>query len=129
MKKEYDFWANKRNIPHLELYTKLIGIFWGLLGVNLLMIFFYWKYILQYEKSGLILILSIVMFVLVPMAMTDSKKTNRDLVAVVSTGAAHGIFTIGGVMVTHFWLLLIIYGIEILLVILVVIQNFRINKK
>lgn len=129
MKKEYDFWANKRNIPHLELYTKLIGIFWGLLGVNFLMIFFYWKFILQYENSGLILVISIVMFALVPMAMTDSKKANRDLVAVVATGVAHGIFTIGSVLVTHFWLLLIIYGIEILLVILVVVRNFRINKK
>ena len=129
MKKEYDFWSNKRNIPHLELYTKLIGIFWGLLGVNFLMIFFYWKFILQYENSGLILVLSIVMFALVPMAMTDSKKTNRDLVAVVAASVAHGIFTIGSVLVTHFWLLLIIYGIEILLVILVVVQNFRINKK
>lgn len=129
MKKEYDFWANKRNIPHLELYTKLIGMFLGLLGVNFLLIYFYWKFILQYENAGLILVLSIIMFALVPTAMTDPQKANRDFVSVVSHGVLHGICTIGSVMVIHFWLLLIIYGFEILLVILLVVRYFKVNRK
>ena len=62
MRKEYNEYANKRNIPNLELYTQLLGIFYGTLGFNLLLCFFQWKYILKLDDSVLVLMLSIVMF-------------------------------------------------------------------
>lgn len=128
MKKKYEFWASEKNISKLKLYTKLIGIFFGSLGVNFLLVFFYWKFILQYANSVLILLLSITMFVLAPITMKDPKKSSRDLVAVVSYGVLHGICTIGSVIVTRFGLLLIVYVIEILIVVLLLIQNFKADR-
>ena len=34
MKKKYDDHADYRTIHYLDLYTKLIGMIWGSLGVN-----------------------------------------------------------------------------------------------
>ena len=45
MSKKYDFWANKKTIPNLKLYTILTGVWFGTLGINFLIVFFYWKYV------------------------------------------------------------------------------------
>lgn len=37
MKKGYDDYANRRNIPHLNLYTKLIGMFYFWTGTNFIL--------------------------------------------------------------------------------------------
>ena len=37
MKKKYDNEVSKRTIPDLELYTQLIGLIYGTLGLNLLL--------------------------------------------------------------------------------------------
>lgn len=39
MKKEYDFWANKQNTPHLDLYTRLIKQICGYTSLNFLLAF------------------------------------------------------------------------------------------
>ena len=37
MKMGYDDYANRRNIPHLNLYTKLIGMFYFWTGTNFIL--------------------------------------------------------------------------------------------
>ena len=37
MKKGYDDYANRRNIPHLNLNTKLIGMFYFWTGTNFIL--------------------------------------------------------------------------------------------
>ena len=128
MKKDYEFWASEKTIKNLDLYTKLIGIFFASLGFNFLLVFLYWKFVSEHEFSGLILLLSVLMFMLTPVVMINPKKQCRDLVAVVTYGIVHGVCTISSIMVTRFWLLFIIYGFEILLIILLLKKNIK-NKK
>lgn len=127
MKKEYNFWANKHNIPNLKLYTQLTGIFYGTLGLNFLLCFLYGKYILELEYAGLVLILSILMFMITPVAMTDEKRENRNLVAVIAYGIMHGVCTIGSIVLLNFRELLLLYVVEILIVIFFVVRNYRVN--
>lgn len=102
MKINYKLWANKKTIKNLDLYTKLAGLFFFSLGLNFVGVFLYWKFIVQYEFSGLVLLLSILMFMLTPVVMLDPKKENRNLVATVSYGIFHGICTITSMLVTQF---------------------------
>lgn len=74
MKKEYDDLANRRNIPNLDLYTKLIGLSYISMGINMLIVYLSLIEETMEFKEGL-LILSIVMFVMAPVSMTDPRKT------------------------------------------------------
>lgn len=129
MKKNYEFWANKKTIKNLDLYTKLAGIFFFSLGLNFFLVFVYWKFIVQYEFAGLVLILSVLMLMLTPIVMLDPKKGNRNLVATVSYGIFHGICTITSMLVTQFWLLGIIYVFEVLVAILLLLKDKCLSKK
>ena len=128
MKKEYNFWANKHNIPKLKLYTQLIGVFYVTLGLNFLLCFLYGKFIRDLEYAGLVLILSILMFMITPVAMTDEKRENRNLVAVISDGIMHGVCTIGSIVLLNFKVLLLLYVVEILIVIFLIIRNYKVNR-
>ena len=129
MKKEYNEYANKRNIPNLELYTQLLGIFYGTLGLNSLLCFFKWKYTMESDSkyAVLFLMLSIVMFMHTPDAMTDERRENRDSFAVIGAGIVHGFCTITFIVWLRFKILLLLYVIEILIVIFLSIRNYRIN--
>lgn len=124
MKKKYDE-ANYRTIHYLDLYTKLLGMFWGSLGANFFLVFLYWKFVLQYENSFMVLVLSVIMFAKTHTVVTDPRKGHRDLTAVISSGVCHGICTIGSAWLLHFWLLLVVYVIEILIAILLVVKFFK----
>lgn len=123
MKKDYEFWANEKTINNLDLYTKLAGTFFFSLGLNFLLVFIYCKFAIKYEFSGLVLILSILMFVLAPIVMIDPKKGSRNIIAIISYGIVHSVCTIASIWATRFWLLCIVYGIELLLVILLLITK------
>lgn len=127
MKKEYDFWVNKHNVPNLKLYTLLMGIFYGTLGLNFLCCFLYGKRELKLEYADLILILSIIMFVLTPIVMIDEKRENRNLFATITYGIMHGVCTIGSIVLLRFGALLLLYIVEIMIVIFLIIRNYRIN--
>lgn len=129
MRKNYEFWANKKTIKNLDLYTKLAGLFFFSLGLNFFLVFVYWKFIVQYEFAGLVLILSILMLMLTPIVMLDPKKGSRNLVATVSYGIFHGICTITSMLVTQFWLLGIIYVFEVLIAILLLLKDKCLSKK
>lgn len=125
MKKKYDDHADYRTIHYLDLYTKLLGMFWGSLGVNFFLVFLYWKFVLQYQHPYVMLVPSIIMFAQAHTAMTDPIKGNRDLTAVIMDGVFHAMCTIGSVWLLHFWLLLVVYVIEILIVILLIVKFFK----
>ena len=129
MKKEYNKYANKHNIPNLELYTQLLGIFYGTLGLNSLLCFFKWKYTMESDSkyAVLFLMLSIAMFMHTPDAMTDERRANRDLFAVIGAGIVHGFCTIPFIVWLRFKVLLLLYVVEILIVIFLSIRNYKIN--
>ena len=129
MKKEYNEYANKHNIPNLELYTQLLGIFYGTLGLNSLLCFFKWKYTMESDSkyAVLFLMLSIAMFMHTPDAMTDERRANRDLFAVIGAGIVHGFCTIPFIVWLRFKVLLLLYVVEILIVIFLSIRNYKIN--
>ena len=125
MKKRYDNEVSKRTIPDLELYTQLIGLIHGTLGLNLFLFFMYWQYILKWENSGAVLGLSIAMFLSTPLKMTSHLKGNRDLTAVILGWIMHGIVTIPIVVYFRFWVLLIAYVIEIAVAVGVTIHYYQ----
>ncbi len=129
MKKDYEFWANKKTVKNLELHTKLAGMFFGSLSFNFLLVFIYLRYIFDYKFAGLVLMLSVLMFMLTPIIMMDPKKGNRNSVAVISYGLFHGVCTIVSILVTRFWLLSIVYTIELLIVILLLIRKGRMRDQ
>ena len=120
-----EFWANENTIKDLKLYTKLIGFCYISLGFNIFLLYLYCKYSLQYEYSGVVLMLSIVFFWKAPTAMTDPKKENRDLLSTILGGIFHGFITVSGILIARFYLLFIVYGVEVLVVILLLIRNNR----
>lgn len=129
MKKKYDDWANKRTIPNLELYTKLIGIYYSSIATNYLFAFFYGKYVLHTEIAGVLLAFSLLMFLMTPIAMTDPQKGNRDLTKVVLSGFMHGMCTIIIAVAIKFWILLLLYVLEVLIVMIVIILYFKPRRK
>lgn len=129
MSKKYDFWANKKTIPNLKLYTILTGVWFGTLGINFLIVFFYWKYVLNYEFANLVLILSIIMFLLVPIAITDPKKESRDLLATVSYGILHTVCTLASIIISRCWYLVGIYILELFVVLIILLKSIRRKSK
>lgn len=129
MSKKCDFFVNKQNTPHLQLYTKLIGWFCGFTGLNFLLIFLYAKFQINNEYNILFLFLSILMFSSISDHINDPRKGNRDLKAVIAGGIVHCVCTIACSMYVKIWWLLIIYGVELLVVMLVAIQYFRQHKR
>lgn len=128
MSKKYDFWANKKTIPNLKLYTILTGVWFGTLGINFLIVFFCWKYVLNYEFANLVLILSIIMFLLVPIAITDPKKESRDLLATVSYGILHTVCTLASIIISRCWYLVGIYILELFVVLIILLKSIRRKK-
>lgn len=124
MKKEYDFFVNKRNTPHLDLYTKLIGIFW-----------FFWEliiysmYIEQQECAGCCLFLGVLMYSMILHKTTDPIRGNRGLTAVVLGGIAHAVCTFGLVYALSFWILMVVYIFEMIYVTKVIWKYFKFQKK
>ena len=102
------------SISSLRLYTQLIVVIYGSLGLNLLLCYLYGKYVLYFEFSTLILILSILMFVCIPITLFDPKKENKSFIATVFNCIMHGICTIVAAILLHFEVLLLVYLVEIL---------------
>ena len=125
MKKRYDDEVSKRTIPDLELYTQLIGLVHGALGINSLLFFMYWKYILKWKGPWVILYFSIFEFLSVPIGMTSTRKCDRDLSAVILWWILHGILTIPIIVYFRFWVLLIAYVIEIAVAVGVTIHYYQ----
>ena len=79
------------------------------------------------KYAVLFLMLSIAMFMHTPDAMTDERRANRDLFAVIGAGIVHGFCTIPFIVWLRFKVLLLLYVVEILIVIFLSIRNYKIN--
>lgn len=129
MKKEYDFFVNRRNTPHLDLYTKLIGTFGFCLGTNFVLGFIYAMYIEQREYAGCCLILGLLMYSMIGTKTKDPRREERSLVAVILGGIVHAICTFGIAYVLSFLVLVVVYIFEIIYVISITLKYFKHQKK
>lgn len=131
MKKEYDWIANKRNIPNLDLYTKLIGFYSLSMGINFFVMYICSKFIFPDEKGMAMpaLAVSVVLLLNVPDVMTSIKKSDRDFSAVVLGGIAFGACSIAFAWMTRFVLLYVACIVELLVILFWIIQNQRRKKR
>lgn len=129
MKKEYEFWANKQNIPHLDLYTKILKLFCGYTGLNFLLGFLYARYWVDFQYNVLFLVLSIISFTSICSQANDPRKQERDKKAVVLEGIFHGVITLAICYMLSFWLLLVAYFLEIVHIAMIVKTYYRPRKK
>lgn len=95
MKKYYDYYVNRRNTPHLDLYTKLIGMFYFWNGMNFILGSAYALSIGQKKLAVSGLFLGILMCSLIKDKTTDKRKNQRDLKAVIGDGIIYAICALG----------------------------------
>lgn len=108
MKKDYDYYVNRKNTPHLDLYTKLIGMFYFWNGMNFILGSAYALSIGQKKLAVSGLFLGILMCSLIKDKTTDKRKNQRDLKAVIGDGIIYAICALGISYVLSFWLLLLV---------------------
>lgn len=129
MKKEYDFWANKQNTPHLDLYTRLIKQICGYTSLNFLLAFIYARFWIKFQYDILFLILSVIMITTSFTKANDPRRQERSLFAVVCEGVIHALCTCAVCFMLSFWILLVIYILEIVHVVIIIKKYYRPNKK
>ena len=123
MGKKYDYYVSRRNTPHLDLYTRLIGMFYGFLGFNFLLVFLYAVTLEEKGYNILYLVLSILMFSMISQKTKDPRRECRGLFAVVHRGCTWTIFTFAMIYFLHFFVF--IYLIEALAVTAVIMHYFK----
>ena len=128
MKKEYNFFVSG-NLPNLKLFTQLIGLCFGTLGLNFLLAYLYGRFAADFEYSAVLLLLSVIMFVLTPIVITDEKRANRGLFAVICGEVMRAVCTISLIVMLNFKALIIVYSAELLIDLFLVIINHRAHKK
>ena len=127
MKKEYNFFVSG-NLPNLKLFTQIIGLCFGTLGLNFLLAYLYGRFAADFEYSAVLLLLSVIMFVLTPIVVTDEKRANRGVFAVICGEVMRAICTISLIVVLNFKALIIVYSVEILIDLFLVIRNRLAHK-
>lgn len=128
-KKEYDFYVSKRNTPHLDLYTKLISMFYFFVGTNFGLAALYSR-VTEKRQSivGCLLVLSLLMYSLIPVKARSLMRENRGVLAVVLGGVVCTICTFYVMCVLSFWLLIIVYIVEMISVLIVILNYFNLHK-
>ncbi len=127
MKNKSDFWATTKNIPHLYLYTKLIGCCFSFVGLNFLIMFLYLKFINQNKFDILLLFLGILMLILTPVVVTDPRKENRNILYVVFSFFFFSLCTVSTAIMFNFLWILIVFLFEIVFI-AILIMKFRIKN-
>lgn len=128
MKKGYDDYANRRNIPHLNLYTKLIGMFYFWTGTNFILGGICALYMDQKEYMVGGLFLGLLMYSMIKDKTRDIRKNQRDLVAVLGDGTVHAVCTFAVIYVLSFRLMIIVYIFEVFSVAVAVVRYFKQQK-
>lgn len=128
MKKEYNFFVSG-NMPNLKLFTQLIGLCFGTLGLNFLLAYLYGRFAVDFEYSAMLPVLSVIMFVLTPIVVTDEKRANRGLFAVICGEVMRAVCTISLIVMLNFKALIIVYSVELLIDLFLVVRNRRVHKK
>lgn len=127
MKKNMNFFVSDNNTPNLESYTKIIGFTFGSLGINYLIAYLYGKFCVDFKYSAYLLLTGVLMFVLVPIVVTDEKRANRGLFATICSIVMHGICTISIIAMMKIQILIIMYLLEVFIYVLIIIKTLK-NK-
>lgn len=128
MKKEYNFYANKRNTPNLDLYTVLIGFAYGSMAFNCFITFIYAKFIIQWEYSHMCLVLSIILLILIPLTMKDPRKEDRGLFAVLCDYIMCTVLTFAIIVVGDIYWMFWLYIVEMFIASVISVHYIK-NKK
>ena len=127
MKKKYNFFVSG-NMPNLKLFTQLIGLCFETLGLNFLLAYLYGKFAADFECSAVLPVLSLIMFALTPIVVTDEKGANRGLFAVICGEVMRAVCTISLIAVMNFKALIAVYSVELLIDLFLVIGNSKTHK-
>ncbi len=128
LKKQKEFYANKRNTPNLDLYTSLIGLAYGSMAFNCFLTFVYAEVILKWEYSQMCLILCIIMLVLIPLTMKDPRREDRGFFAVLCDYIMCTVLTIAITIFADIYWMFGVYTIEMIIASVVIVHHIR-NKK
>lgn len=125
-----DYWVSKQNTPNLKLYTWLIGLFYGFAGLNSL------ASVLWYQGTDVEMIcagwmVGSCMCIMVPAAIKDKRRENRNLGAVILCGMVHLLITVFMLLLFHASFLMILYVLEWCVCIVCIIYHHknRLGKK
>ena len=128
MKNNKEYFANRRNTPHLGLNRFLIGFAYTSMALNLFIVFIYSRYVINWENSAIILSLSILMLVLVPIMTKDPRRGNVDLLAVFGDYIMLTLITIAIIIFGKIYWIVGIYLIEMLIVLIAIMQHVKKTK-
>lgn len=123
--------ALKSKINQFDICEILMSLFYGILGINLLLVYLYWQLVLNEQHGILILMLSVLSISIIRNKLIDPRRTERGAFATVCAGVICTIITFGAIYVTGFGELGIIYCVEMLIVMIVSIRFYKskANKK
>ena len=106
-----DYYVDKQNTPKLKLYTWLIGLFYAFSGLNALLSVLGYKGT-DTEISAAGWVVGILMCVMVPVAIKDKRRENRNLGAVISSGVVHLSITVFMLLFFQSSFLMVLYVAE-----------------
>ena len=127
--KKYDFFVNRQNTPHLDLYTKLLRIVHMYFGINLLLLAFYGIFVAKFSYCSAFFLISIVEFDSAVTGHKDLRKGQRDLTAVITTGMIYTLNTLGIAYLFSFEILGILYILQVLHLLFVIKKYFKVSNK
>lgn len=128
MKNEYDFWVNKRNTPHLVLYTKLLGVLGRCLAINFFVSSIYALYIEQKKYAIGFVVLGVLIYSRIGTKLNDPRREERGLISVIMEAIMFTICTLGIVYSLEFFKLMFVYVFEIICVTNCILKYFKQNK-
>lgn len=114
--KNYEYYVSRRNTPRLDLYTWLIGLAYGSIALNAIITLL----ICSSFKDRFLTVESIFALVLLPLCVTDPRKSHRGLARVISDMILLTVLTTVHAFYYSFWKLFIVYTFEMLLGILII---------
>jgi predicted membrane protein len=127
MGKRYNDAVSKRNIPHLDLYTWMIGLSEAIMIINCFLTLVF----IHFEDKYLT-ILSIVFLITAPMSVVDERKSERGLGAVVRYIFLTIVFSGFFIWYYKFWQLLLACAIELFVSFVIIKMKpwmFSVKKK
>ena len=123
-KKDYNQNVSYQNTPHLQKLTWLLGIAYATLSLNTIMAFLHTK---CHEFPLLILVF--VFVIMIPTSVTDPRRGNRGLFAVVGAWIVAICYTLFLAWGFSFFALYIVLAAEVLILFVYLVLSHRFAKR
>ena len=124
MKKSYNVFVSRRNTPNLDLYTRLIRLFYGFSGINpIITAIACFKSVS--ESTIYLCILGVIFLAAGHDDATSQLREKRNLTATVLAGIFHFLITLPLIIIFRFAFLAVIYVLEWIVCIGVILYYFR----